>query len=124
MARDCHTVLRPSSRAEEKARVARRPRQRRGARGPVHLVRGAVLLARGAGLAARAHVRSRSRPSATATHQPGRRYLVLSIFSVRKYPSKGVSADFGKYSKFDDVLATREEVVRLLYSFSIIGVNQ
>ena len=93
MARDCHTVLRPSSRAEEKARVARRPRRRREARGAVHLargaellVRGAVLLARGAGLAARAHVRSRSRPSATATHQPGRRYLVLSIASVRKYP--------------------------------------
>ena len=87
MARDCHTVLRPSSRAEEKARVARRPRRRRGARGPEHLARGAGLLARVAGLAARAHVRSRSRPSATATHQPGRKYLVLSIASsVRKYP--------------------------------------
>ena len=86
MARDCHTVLRPSSRAEEKARVARRPRRRREARGAEHLARGAGLLARGAGPAARAHVRSRSRPSATATHQPGRRYLVLSIASVRKYP--------------------------------------
>ena len=88
MARDCHTVLRPSSRAEEKARVASRPRRRSGARGPVHLVRGAVhlargagLLAKGAGLAARAHVRSRSRPSATATHQPGRRYLVSQVFA-------------------------------------------
>ena len=81
---DCHTVLRPSSRPEEKARVASSPRRSRVARGAWHLGRGAWHLARGAGLAARAHVRSRSRPSATATHQPGEE--ILSIASVCKYP--------------------------------------
>ena len=81
---DCHTVLRPSSRPEEKARVASSPRRSRVARGAWTLGRGAGHLARGAEPAARAHVRSRSRPSATATHQPGEE--ILSIASVCKYP--------------------------------------
>ena len=97
--------MRPSSRPEEKARVASSPRRSRVARGAWtlgrgawhlgrgawtlgggawHLGREAWHLARGAGLAARAHVRSRSRPSATATHQPGEE--ILSIASVCKYP--------------------------------------